>query len=86
MCVCVSSPRAGGDKTLHIKQARAAVLSDVIESNEIQLSQQVLEIQRLCSTASSCVECLLLESIQNLFTRLMFDRGSYCISHITDTI
>lgn len=46
-CVCVvhvSSPW-GGIETLHIKQSGIAVLSDVIESNEIQLSQQVLELR-----------------------------------------
>lgn len=32
-----------GTDTLHFKQPGIAVLSDVIESNEIQLSQQVLQ-------------------------------------------
>lgn len=42
-CACLLS--TGGTETLHIKQPGIAVLSDVIESNEIQLSQQVLELQ-----------------------------------------
>lgn len=35
----------GGMETLHIKQSGTAVLSDVIESNEIQLSQRVLALR-----------------------------------------
>lgn len=42
-CTCLFS--TGGIKTLHIKQSGIAALSDVIESNEIQLSQQVLELR-----------------------------------------
>lgn len=40
--VCLST---GGIETRHIKQPGTAVLSDVIESNEIQLSQRVLELR-----------------------------------------
>ena len=43
VCACLLS--TGGTETLHIKQPGIAVLSDVIESNEIQLSQQVLELR-----------------------------------------
>ncbi len=43
VCVCVCLRSTGGTGTLHIKQPGIAVLRDVIESNEIQLSQQVLE-------------------------------------------
>lgn len=50
VCLCVYvlvhvSLPTGGKETLHIKQPGTAVLSDVIESNEIQLSQRVLELR-----------------------------------------
>lgn len=52
MCgACLLS--TGGAETLHIKQPGIAVLTDVIESNEIQLSQQVLEL-RCCAEESLC--------------------------------
>lgn len=45
MCWCMSPSPQGGKETLHIKQPGTAVLSDVIESNEILLSQRVLELR-----------------------------------------